>query len=104
MSFGQGQHFDRLPSLTIHLDATETAFDVIEAAGIASIADGVADGRVVLVDTVEVGGMPEGTARGNASVLLAFALPDGRVALAETTLALFSSAARALVAKYGEPR
>jgi hypothetical protein len=41
---------------------------------------------------------------GKPSVALGFELPDGRWVLAETSLALFLTAAEALRARYGDPR
>lgn len=39
--------------------------------------------------------LPNGTVQGNATVTVRIELPDGRTVLAETTLALLSSAVRA---------
>jgi hypothetical protein len=101
---GMGHHHGSHPSLTIHLDATQTTFDAIRAAGIEDIQAGVADGRVIVVDSpIEVAAMPEGTVGGKPTVFMVFTLPDGRVVMAETTLMLFASAARSFVARYGEP-
>lgn len=54
-------------------------------------------------DEVIVGGMPEGTASGKPTVMIAFKQPEGYL-VAETTLSLFLTAADALKAKYGDPR
>ena len=43
-----------------------------------------------------VGLLPNGTARGRASVALCIRLNDGRYVIAETTWALFNTAARVL--------
>lgn len=46
--------------------------------------------------------LPGGMASGKPSVMLLINLPDGRVVLAETSLALLQMAVRAFTAKYGE--
>lgn len=53
---------------------------------------------------IEVGALAGGMASGRASVAFCFTLPDGRVVVAETSLALFLLAADALRARYGEQR
>jgi hypothetical protein len=53
---------------------------------------------------LEVGGLKSGMASGNPSVAFCFPLPDGRVVIAETSLALLLSAADALKAVHGDPR
>ena len=45
-----------------------------------------------------VGRLPGGTQGGKSTVTLLITMPDGQQVLAETTLALFTSAARALQA------
>lgn len=50
--------------------------------------------------TVQVIGMPNGTAEGRPTVLLRATLPDGREVFIETTLRLFVIAARALASRY----
>jgi hypothetical protein len=52
---------------------------------------------------VAIGGMPQGTESGRPSVVIAFELEEGFL-VAETTLALFLTAADVLKAKYGDPR
>lgn len=47
--------------------------------------------------------LANGMASGKPSVCLRVDLPDGRSVLAETSMALFVAAARAMVARYGEP-
>lgn len=44
---------------------------------------------------VGIARLPNGTVQGNATVTVRIELPDGRTVLAETTLALLSSAVRA---------
>lgn len=45
-----------------------------------------------------------GMTSGKPSVAIRFDLPDGKIVIAETSLALFLSAADALRARYGDPR
>lgn len=52
---------------------------------------------------VAVAGLPHGTQRGKPTVSVRIEV-DGEVVLAETTLALFLTAADALKVKYGDPR
>jgi hypothetical protein len=47
--------------------------------------------------------LDSGMISGKPSVALRFALPDGRVVIAETSLALLSASVRAIWARYGEP-
>jgi hypothetical protein len=51
-----------------------------------------------------VAALPQGTASGKPSVAVRVELPDGTVVVAETTLALFLTAADAIKARYGDPR
>lgn len=53
---------------------------------------------------IEVGGLPGGMASGKPSVAFCIPLPDGRVVIAETSLALLLTAGDALKARYGDPR
>lgn len=57
----------------------------------------------ILQGPIKVIGMPQGTVQGKPTVILRATLPDGREVFIETTLALFVVAARALLARYGEP-
>lgn len=50
-----------------------------------------------------IAALPNGTAAGNPTVTLRVRLPNGRVALAQTTLRLFLTASDAFRAKYGTP-
>ncbi len=52
---------------------------------------------------VSVGGMPNGTISGKPVVMIGLTMPD-HILVAETTLALFLTAADVLKAKYGDPR
>lgn len=51
--------------------------------------------------TIQVASLEGGTTQGNPSVAISVKLPDGKVLLAETTLALLASTARALCAAHG---
>lgn len=55
-------------------------------------------------DTIEVSALVGGMASGKPSVGLRLNLPDGSVCIAQTSLALFLTAAEALKARYGDPR
>ena len=64
-----------------------------------------AEGKVVSVQLpIEVAGLPDGIVSGKPSVAFRLDLPDGRIIIAETTLALFLTVADAMKAKYGDPR
>lgn len=52
---------------------------------------------------IGVAALEGGMTSGKPSICFRFDLPDGRTVLAETSLALFVTAARAFVARYGEP-
>lgn len=52
--------------------------------------------------SIGVAALPGGMQSGKPSVTLRFDLPDGRVLIAETSMALFLSAARAFRARYGD--
>lgn len=78
-------------------------FSAIRRAGL----QGHAAGKLVHLGhdaQIEVGALPGGMASGAPSVAFCFSLPDGRVVLAETSLALFLGAGDALKARYGDPR
>lgn len=60
------------------------------------------EGKLIIVhDGVSVGALHAGMKSGKASVSIAFALPDERVVFLETSLELFTTAARTLGALYG---
>lgn len=59
---------------------------------------------VHLQNEVHITALPVGTVGGKPSVGFGFLLPDGRMVIAETTLALFLMAADAFKARYGDPR
>lgn len=50
--------------------------------------------------SIRVGALPHGMQSGRTSVAIAVPLPDGRIVLTETSLALFLAAADALRAAY----
>ena len=78
--------------LDIVVDATEQALPGVEKAI-------VSYGRIT-----SVGGLPDATARGLASVAVVIEMPDGQIAVGETTLALMHNAMRVLAARYPDPR
>lgn len=53
---------------------------------------------------IQVAGLGEGMLSGKPSVSFRLDLPNGTVVIAETSLALFLTAADALKAHYGDPR
>lgn len=55
-------------------------------------------GRLLQASLDRIGLLPNGTTGGRASVALVATLPDGTPVVMETTLALFATAARALLA------
>lgn len=62
---------------------------------------------IVAMDTdasLDVTGLQAGMASGKPSVVLRVNLPDGRIILTETSLALFLTAADALKTRFGDPR
>jgi hypothetical protein len=86
-----------MPHLTIKLDVDERGFDALSGMGTA--ADGIAAGRVIHLGddaNIEVGTLRAGMQSGKDSVALCFALPDGKVVLAETSAELFLATARAI--------
>jgi hypothetical protein len=54
--------------------------------------------------SVSIGGMVEGTARGKPVVMIGLDMGQDEVLVAQTTLALFLTAADVLKARYGDPR
>lgn len=52
---------------------------------------------------VRAGFLPEATDQGNPAVFLAIKLDDGEIVVGSTTMALFTMASRAGLARYGEP-
>lgn len=61
--------------------------------------------KVVYLDSmIGVTGLENGMKSGKPSVAFRFDLPDGKIVIAETSMALFLTAADALKAKYGDPR
>lgn len=64
----------------------------------------LADRAVLQAKQVEVAGLADGTQGGNPTVAIRADMTDGQVAIVETTLRLFLSAADALRERYGDPR
>ena len=66
---------------------------------------GVSDPREVLhlADDAEIviSGLPDGMQSGKPSMMFGFALPDGRVVIAETSWWLFATAFQAFAARFG---
>jgi hypothetical protein len=86
-----------MPVLTIKLDVDERGFDALGS--MSSAAEGIADGRVIHLGNdaqIEVGTLRAGMASGKDSVMLCFALPDGKIVLAETSAELFLATAAAI--------
>jgi hypothetical protein len=78
-------------AMTVIMDATSEALPgAIERSG---------QGKVTAI-----GGIPEGTTEGLAAVVVVITLDDGSTVVGQTTLALLASAARALAARYPDPR
>jgi len=69
-------------------------------------ADGMADtkdpDKLIMLDTpITVGFLKGGMESGKASVAFMFDLPDGKTVIAQTSMDLFLTAARAYCAKFG---
>jgi hypothetical protein len=88
-----------MPSLRIIPDAEQASWPELHAAR--------ASGRLVHLSDdadIAVAGLAHGMQSGDPSVSFTFALPDGRVVFAETSLRLLLTAADALKARHGDPR
>lgn len=86
-----------MPALNIHVDGEGCWPDLAWTVG--------QDGPKTLTTAiVSVACLPHGMLSGAPSVTIRLDLPDGTVALAETSLALFLMAADAFVARHGDPR
>lgn len=55
-----------------------------------------------VTDEIQVAGLSNGMASGKPSIAFRITLPNGWVVIAETSLALFQSAARAFTIRYGQ--
>ena len=64
----------------------------------------LAEGKVLRSESIEMAVLKGGMASGKPSVAIRIDLDDDSVVFAETSLALFLSAADAFKAKYGDPR
>lgn len=100
-----------MPSIGIVLDAERTGLaavrDLCARRGTDDVSDLVSRGDVIHLGadaSIEIGALPAGMASGKPSIAFGFALPDGRVVLAESSLQLLLTAADAFRAKYGDPR
>lgn len=97
-----------MEAMAIIPDVTQVQFqaitDLLKARGVEDPNDLIGDGiELIGADrggSISVGGYPQGTASGNPTVMICLE-KDGQVWIAETTMALFVSAARALEARYG---
>lgn len=85
-----------MPAMTIILDGDGTAEPGFKEA--------LEAGRVHRVEDFVVAALAGGMKSGAPSVFLQVALPDGSYVFAETSLALFLSAADAFKARHGDPR
>jgi hypothetical protein len=73
----------------VHLDAT-------------GMLDGVDVSKIIRVrEGVEIGCLPRGMASGKASVEIICPLPDGKILLLETSLAVLQATVNVFTAKYG---
>ena len=85
--------------MTIILDGDKCWPDLTNQSG-----DGMAD-KVIDGGSIDaMACLPMGTSGGNPSVSVRINLPDGRVVIAQTTLALLLSAGDAFKARHGDPR
>ncbi len=60
------------------------------------------DREVIRGEITVIGALPKGMSGGRTSIFLSVELEDGRVAFAETSLALFQVAAAAFHGRYGD--
>ena len=85
-----------MPAMNINLEGDGVWPDLAEKA---------AAGQFVSVkDTIGVACLPHGMLSGKPAVAFRLDLEDGTTVVAETSLALFLTAADAYKAKYGDPR
>lgn len=93
-----------MPHLTIILDVDKRGgFPAVDAAGLAGTEghEAVASGKLIHLGNdarIEVGTLRHGMQSGKDSCAFCFTLPDGRVVVAETSVELFVSTARAITA------
>lgn len=88
-----------MPAMTINLDGDKCWPDL--------------EGKVGTDQVIHLGNdappiglavLPGGMSSGKPSVMFRIDLPDGRALLAETSMALFLTAADAMKGRYGDPR
>jgi hypothetical protein len=91
-----------MPSLNIVPDVDVDGFRVLRGKS----GEEISRGLIHLADGahIEIGGLSGGMESGKPSVAFCFLLPDGRPVVAETSLALFLTAADVLRARHGDPR
>lgn len=100
-----------MPSIGIVIDAERTGLaavsELCRRRGTLDVEALVARGDLIHLGadaSIEIGALPAGMESGKPSIAISFALPDGRVVLAESSLQLLLTAADAFRAKYGDPR
>jgi hypothetical protein len=86
-----------MPALRFELNLEGAWPDLDPTVGVGRI-------RFQTTQDIVVGGLAGGMRSGQPSVMLRLNLPDGSVALGETSLGLFLQAADALRCVYGDPR
>jgi hypothetical protein len=84
-----------LPTINLHLDGAGAWKDLL---------DRMEAGQVLHSSTIRIACLPGGMESGKISVAFRFDLEDGRVAIAEISLALLYTAVDAIKARYGDPR
>jgi hypothetical protein len=87
-----------MPTLSISTDLPVSRWPEIDKA--------LAEGTLIdltgsSAPALKVGRVPNGTASGKSTVMLQVPLPDGKLVIVETTLALFINAARSLAISDG---
>ena len=90
-----------MPALTIVLDVEQDGFTAMRGL------EAVDDPRLIHLGEdahMEIGALAHGMASGAPSAAFCFALPNGQVVFAETSMRLLLSAVDALKARYGDPR
>jgi hypothetical protein len=84
-----------MPALNIIMDGTGAWNDLEEK---------ITGGNLIHYagEKIQIAALPNGMKSGKPSVAFRFDLPSGTVLIAETSMALFLSAARAFRARYGD--
>lgn len=79
-----------MPALVLKLDGDHAWPDLEQK---------ITAGQIIELEHIEVALLPGGMSSGGASVAIRLDLPDGRTVIAQTSQALFDSAARAFRAR-----